>query len=244
MSHENGEGELASDRRQPRLRLSPAAGTATLALLFLTLVTARNGDKTLYPPPAGDASAPSTATVYLVDNGFHTDLALPASALAGHLSGRAAAATTARPWVLVGYGDRSFYIGQGTSLERAVDGLRSLFAPGNAAVLRFDGLAATPDKVWTHGVTRVRLTPRGLAAMSAAIDASLTPAADGGPVPVPGAAEPQSGFFVARQPFSLIHLCNHWTAEMLHAAGLPITPVLDTLPAGLKLDLRLRAGVR
>ncbi len=214
-------------------------------LLLLTLATARNGDHRLYPPPAGPGGSASKAvTVYLVDNGFHTDLAVPASALAGRLSGRAAAAVTGgRPWVMVGYGDQRFYIQQGMSFARALDGLRSLFAPNNPAVLRFDGLAAAPDRIWHDGVTPIRLTPQGLAAMTAAIDASLTPGVGGAPVAVPGATDPASGFFAARQPFSLIHLCNHWTADMLHAAGLPQTPVLDTVPAGLKLDLKVRAGV-
>ena len=50
------------------------------------------------------------------------------------------------------------------------------------------------------------------------------------------------GFFVSGEGFSLVHLCNHWEAELLHAAGLPTTPVLDTLPAGLVLDLKLRSS--
>ena len=50
-------------------------------------------------------------------------------------------------------------------------------------------------------------------------------------------------FFKSSEGFSLAHLCNHWTAGLLVAAGLPMTPVLDTLPAGLRLDLRLRSGV-
>jgi uncharacterized protein (TIGR02117 family) len=176
-----------------------------------------------------------------VDNGFHTDLALPAQALAGHLAGRAAAAVTRRPWVMVGYGDRRFFIEQGLSPRRVADGLRSLFRPGNAAALRFDGLAASPDRVYADGVRRITVSPEGLAAIAAAIDASLARGRMGAPVPVPAPAEPDSGFFAATQPFSLIHLCNHWTAELLNAAGLPTTPLLDVLPQGLKLDLAIRA---
>ena len=65
--------------------------------------------------------------------------------------------------------------------------------------------------------------------------------AGGQPVRIAGAAPPDTAFFRSVEPFSLIHLCNHWTAELLNAAGLPTTPVLDTIPAGLRLDLRMRA---
>ncbi len=67
--------------------------------------------------------------------------------------------------------------------------------------------------------------------------------AGGGPVMAPIRREPGEAFFASSESFSLIHLCNHWTADLLHAAGLPVTPVLDVLPVGLALDLDLRAGV-
>ena len=226
-------------RRCRRLRLSPLAGVVLLGLFLAALATARPGDARLWPARAGEGQS-----VYLVDNGFHTDLALPAQALASHLAGRAAAAVTRRPWVLVGYGDRRFFIEQGMSPRRAADGLRSLFWPGNAAALRFDGLAASPDSLYADGVRRITVSPAGLEAIAAKIDASLARDGAGAPIPVPAPAEADSGFFAATQPFSLIHLCNHWTAELLNAAGLPTTPVLDVLPQGLKLDLAVRAKVR
>jgi len=65
----------------------------------------------------------------------------------------------------------------------------------------------------------------------------------GAPTMSPIHRDPGEAFFASRERFSLLHLCNHWTAELLNAAGLPVTPVLDTLPAGLGVDLRLRAGV-
>ena len=49
-------------------------------------------------------------------------------------------------------------------------------------------------------------------------------------------------FFRATGTFHLFNLCNHWAAGMLDAAGVPTTPVLDTLTQGLFLDLRWRAG--
>lgn len=50
-------------------------------------------------------------------------------------------------------------------------------------------------------------------------------------------------FFRANGAFHIFSVCNHWVAGLLSAAGLPVTPVLDTVPPGLMLDLRLRAGL-
>ncbi len=210
---------------------------AVLATILTILATAREGDARLYPPNQATA-----VTVYLVDNGFHTDMALPSSALAGSVSGRAAALTSAKPWMLVGYGDRRFFIEQGPIAGRLADGLRALFMPGNPAVLRFDGLAASPDHLYANGVMAVRISPTSLKQIVQRIDASLANDKSGAPIPVTAPPEADSRFFAATSPFSLIHLCNHWTGELLNAAGMPTMPVLDTVPAGLKLDARLHGG--
>lgn len=232
-----GASFMRTIRRRTGPRLSRVAGMTALALLLTTLATAREGDARLYPP-GGDA-----VTVYLVDNGFHTDLALPSQALAGHIAGVAAAQVTAKPWILLGYGDRRFFVEQGPVADRVADGLRALFMPGNPSVLRIDGLAATPDHLYADGVTAVRVSPAGLKHMVAFVDASLAKDRAGAPIPVAAPPAADSRFFAARASFSLIHLCNHWTGELLNAAGMSTLPVLDTFPAGLKLDVKLRTGV-
>jgi hypothetical protein len=87
------------------------------------------------------------------------------------------------------------------------------------------------------------LSPAGLAALLARADRSLMRDPGGAPVIAPIRRVSDEAFFASGERFSVLHLCNHWTAGLLNAAGLPVTPVLDTLPAGLALDLRLRAGV-
>jgi uncharacterized protein (TIGR02117 family) len=215
----------------------PLAAVAVTALVFATLVTARGGDARLYPPTPGE-----TVTLYLVDNGFHTDIALPRASLAP-LAARAAAQVTDRPWVMAGWGDARFFIEEGMSVDRALDGLRSLFAPNNASAVRLDGLPVSPDRYYASGVRRVRVSSAGLARLAARLDTALERDGAGRPVLLPGRGEPHVGFFRSGERFSLLHLCNHWTAELLNAAGLPVTPVLDTLPVGLILDLKLRARV-
>jgi hypothetical protein len=78
----------------------------------------------------------------------------------------------------------------------------------------------------------------------ARIDATFAPAAgipaeDAGP----GLYGP-SRFYRARGTFNIFHVCNHWLADLLDAAGVPTAPVLATLPSGLFLDLQWRAGLR
>ena len=83
----------------------------------------------------------------------------------------------------------------------------------------------------------------GLAALMARVDRSFALTKAGAPIPLPVTRYPDEAFFASVEPFSAIHVCNDWTAELLDAAGLPTTPVLDTLPAGLWLDLKLRSGL-
>jgi len=216
------------------------AAIIVLLLLLATLATAKGGDGRLYPPQPG-----AGVTLYLVDNGFHTDLAIPRALLVAHggPSGAAALATTTDPWVTAGWGDASFYEGQGWSAARIGDGLRALFAPHNRSVVHLQGVDRRPDLAWRSGVHPIAVSRAGLAAMLRRLDASFAADASGRPVPSPVRRDPNEAFFASRESFSALHLCNHWTAELLAAAGAPTTPVLDTLPAGLWLDLKLRAGL-
>ena len=81
------------------------------------------------------------------------------------------------------------------------------------------------------------------AALLARADRGFRLGPDGQPVISVAAHEAGEQYFQSGEGFGLLHLCNHWVGELLGAAGVPTTPVLDTLPAGLVLDLKLRAGL-
>jgi uncharacterized protein (TIGR02117 family) len=221
-------------RRRPRGWLALAA---LLALLLLaTLATARPGDPALYPPGPG-----AGVTVYLIDNGFHSDLALPREAVlaAGGPLAAATAETTHAPWVLVGWGDAKFYEADSPWQGRIPDGLRALLG-GRPTVVHLEGVGP-PERTWTTGVRRLAISRAGLAAIIRRVDRSLVLAA-GAPAMDPAAPRPaDEAFFESREGFSLFHLCNHFTSDLLDAAGLPTTPVLDTTVEGMALDLKLRA---
>ena len=213
----------------------------SFALLAWILATARGRDAALFPPAAG-----AGAQIYLIDNGFHTDLALPrASVLArGGALAEAAAATTPDPWIVVGGGDERFYTQSGFTAARVADALRALFWPGNPSVLRIEGLPLAPDRVYVRSAVQpIRVSDAGLARLEARVDRSFALGPNGRPEPGSRSEDADRRFFRSGEHFSALHICNHWTSELLNAAGLPTTPVVDTIPAGLRLDLRLRARI-
>jgi uncharacterized protein (TIGR02117 family) len=197
----------------------------------------RPGDPALHPPAPGEA-----ASVYLLDNGFHADLVLPRASLAaaGGVSARAIERLPPGPWVAVGWGDAGFYRGTGLGPARLADGLRALVWPRNAAVIRMEALRASPDQLYAaDAVTRIALSRRGLERAVVRLDRSFA-TADGAPIAEAGAAhDPDGRFFHSVERFHLLQLCNHWTAGLLNAAGLRTNGLLDVVPAGLRLDLRL-----
>jgi hypothetical protein len=224
-----------------RLRRLKAVLAAAFLFAVAAIVTARPGDKALYPVASGEK-----AVVYVINNGFHTDIAVPASALAarGGALAAAAGAVPADPWMVIGWGDASFYTAKGVSLARVGDGLRALFKPGNPSVIRIFGVSRDPAVAYEPGVaTPVALSPAGLDRMLGRMEASMKLSA-GAPVRAGARTTPDEAFFDSVEHFSILRLCNHWTSDMLAAAGLPMTPLVDGLAPTLMTDLSLRAGAQ
>jgi uncharacterized protein (TIGR02117 family) len=224
---------------------------AAVALIFVaaTLVTLRSGDRALYPAPAGAA----TVRVFVVSHGYHAGIVLPRATLAEAAARRGYAALIAVAtrfgafaFLEMGWGDEEFYrsaptIGSVTLAMAA----RALFLPGNRSVLHVVGLSYPPRTAFPAAdIIALDLSAEGFDRVLARIEATFAPAPG---VPAedagPGLYGP-SRFYRARGRFNVFHVCNHWLAELLDAAGVPTAPVLATLPAGLLLDLEWRSGLR
>lgn len=233
--------------RRVRRGLLTGAAAALLSLLVLALGI-RWGDPALYPPGPGE----ETVTVFLISNGFHSGLVLP-RAEAGEVAGRdregavLAVATrfAAYRWIETGWGDDRFY--RTVPTLGGIDwllGLRALFRPGNLSVMHVVGVEEDPRETFRGSdIVRLDLSPAGFGRLVATLDRSF--ARDQGGIPQdlgPGLYGP-SLFYRAAGTFSIFNLCNHWTARLLDAAGVPVSPLFATLPRGLILDLKLRSGL-
>ena len=95
--------DIVSKGRERRKRGPMGLGVFLAAIIVFfgaALATGRPGAPELYP--AGS----DAVTVYILDNGFHTDLVIPTDRLAAHGGALASAAAQATdmPWAAIGWG--------------------------------------------------------------------------------------------------------------------------------------------
>jgi uncharacterized protein (TIGR02117 family) len=233
---------------RPRLIGGAVAGVIAL-LAAMTVLTARSGDRALWPPAA---NAPS-AEIHVVSHGYHAGIVLERAAMAeaAERGGHAALIAVAQRfadyrWLEIGWGDEGFYrtVPDAASLTLRL-AIRALFWPGNASIVHVVGLNSQPGDVFpTSDIIRISLSSGGFARMLDGLDSSF------GRGPGKAALEPlgpglygPSLFYRGVDAFHAFNVCNHWVARLLSAAGLPTAPVLATLPPGLFFDLKWRAGL-
>lgn len=197
----------------------------------------RPGDPALYPVRPGQAAV----GLFLVNNGYHTNLAIPRERVLAHggPSAQALARLPAQPWVLAGFGDAVFYKERGAGLKRFGSALRAMFAPGNRSLINLEMLEAAPPQLFeARHIAPVTLSEPGFDKLLDELDASFR-LEDGRVVDAGAGIErpADSRFFEASLSFSIKRICNHWIGELLNEAGVPIRPVAATHPRGLMQDV-------
>jgi uncharacterized protein (TIGR02117 family) len=214
------------------------------ALAALAAWTARPGNSALYPPPA---SGVSTYDVYVVSHGYHAGIVVRRSEFANRNGNAALAAIVTRfdyEWIEFGWGDEGFYreVPDISALTIKL-ALKALFLPGNSSVLHVVGLNAEPQVAFYRSqIVRLRLGEESFAKLLGALDAAFARETNGAlPGDLGRGLYGPSLFYRAAGAFSILKVCNHWVADILNEAGVPITPVIDTLPQGLLFDLKWRA---
>ena len=178
------------------------------------------------PGDAKPTGAPDTIVVQVLDNGFHTDLAVPREALVrrGGPLARAVAGLTPGDWILIGWGDAKFYVDQSPILNRLPDGARAFLHPRNRSVLMLDPRSIDPRLTYGEDSATLTLTRAQFDRLAARVEASLD-LSNGAPRIAAARPGDDARFFASRETFSILRLCNHWTADVLNAGGVPVRPV-------------------
>ena len=160
---------------------------------------------------------PLSATLYVIDRGWHTDIGLPADEITGALVALEKRFPGAR-YLTFGFGEREFL----TSREVTVGMALGALLPSRSAML-VTTLRTAPDTALGPGnVVTLRITADGLARLEYTLWHGIerTPADEPvslGPGPYAG-----SEFFATLGTYHAFYTCNTWTATMLATAGLPV----------------------
>jgi uncharacterized protein (TIGR02117 family) len=161
-------------------------------------------------PPSVRQSARPDATAYIIASGWHTDIALPVSAITGPLQSVTHDFPSAR-YLRFGWGERDYYMARQPT---TVDALRALFpAPAVLLVTPLDR-APAGSKIFAIDVEASRLADFIWAGFEVATGG--TPARLG--------AGPYSGsvFYASSGTYRATYTCNTWTADTLRAGGIPV----------------------
>lgn len=205
---------------------------ALIGAVAALLTWTKPGDTT----PTG---APDTVVVQVLDNGFHTDLAVPREALVrrGGPLARAVAGLAPGDWILIGWGDARFYVDRSPIADRLPDGARAFLRPGNLSVVMLDPVTADPRLSYGEDSATLTLTQAQFDRLAARVEASLG-LSDGAPRIATARPGDDARFFASRETFSILHLCNHWTADVLNAGGVPFRPVQSITSAEVMRSVR------
>lgn len=190
--------------------------TGPVAAAFGVLVIGGCASRAL--PACVPQPVPDDDVVYLVEHGWHTDLAIPAHSMRGRLTlfRRIFPGMTV---LLAGFGRRSFMMAPVTDIGDLLIGP----FPG-AGTVRIAGLTAPPDRAYGDGtMTVLQLPPGGAERLSGFIWRTLQ-TDHGQPVRIGAGFFPGSVFYAARTGYSGLYTCNSWTEDALHAAGLTVGP--------------------
>jgi hypothetical protein len=180
---------------------------------------------------AGAAGAGDCIEIAVWSNDDHTSLSIPADILWADHPLRLAMPEAA--FFLVGWGEERFYR-EGPSFWRGLDAL----IPPSPSVVHLIGDDQPVERFLTP--TRLQRAALSLSQASglAAFLAEEVVVEGGRPIILgAGHAGPQSLFLKGRSQFHGLHVCNHWTARALQAAGLRVGSRLSFRADGVLEDL-------
>ena len=175
----------------------------------------------------------AAVSVVVVNNGWHTGIAVPAEAVPGLA---AATGFGQAHWLEFGFGDEAFYRDPDPGLGTVLTAL-SADSPAVVHVLALD---RPPHEAFRTAQLRpLSVQPGGAQALADFIAATFARGEAGALIDRGPGRYRSSRFFRAVGSFTLSHTCNTWAARALAAAGLSVRPT--GVVTAEDLDRQLRA---
>lgn len=178
-------------------------------------------------------SGQSAYTVWVSSNGWHTGIIVPTELIPRDLLPEKRDFPTAA-YLEIGWGDAGFY--QAETITTSI-ALKALFLP-TPSVVHMVGFSTAPEEYFTASdVLRFEVGEEGFRRLLQALDASVGHG-ETGAVHRKKGLYGDSRFYAGRGNYSALHTCNHWAADMLTQAGIPITPWYAATSGTLMWQLR------
>ncbi|MGA9852323.1 MAG: DUF2459 domain-containing protein [Gammaproteobacteria bacterium] len=165
------------------------------------------------PEPANDEEQ-----IWVLDSGWHTGLVLSRAELGQSFIHLLQPAPNAQ-YFMFGWGNRRFYMAPNPTL--GMD-FAALFPSRNVVLL--ETCVNPPHACYTSAVKFriVSVSHDGLNHLDRYLADSFQTDARGQLEPILPGPDADSEFFASGLSYDAFHTCNTWTAEALHAAGLPV----------------------
>ena len=192
------------------------------------------------PPLPPDDDGPRTRFVQVSSNGWHTAIIVPASAIAAIGLLPESADFPDAAYLEFGWGDRTYYPAKEKTLGMT---LAAALTP-TPAVMHMAGWG-TLSAGGSGGleVVPVALSDVGFLNLIGAIAATFERPSGGRAESVSPGLYPGSRFYHAHGEFHLFNTCNTWTARMLRAGGVALSPSGVVTADGLMSRLRAALAV-
>ncbi len=187
-------------------------------------------------PPADNG--PRIHTVRVVSNGWHTAIVVPRPELVTTGLLPEADDFPDAAFLEFGWGDRAYYPAKKKTLGMT---LRAALT-ATPAVMHMAGLARAPELTYADSeVVAMALTEGSFRHLVRAIAGDFKRPEGGRAEPISRGLYPDSNFYDARGSFHLFDTCNTWTARMLRAGRVNLSP--SGVITADELVARLRAAI-
>lgn len=163
-------------------------------------------------------ATPTQQTIYVVNNGWHTGLIVPATPFKQRfptLQNRFASAN----YFEIGWGDKGFYQAKDITASITLKAMLGL----SGSIMHIVALTDAPSTYQPKDTIKpMCLSNTQLEQLNQAISSSLALSEQQDVQPLGPGLYGDSEFFAAVGNYYLLNTCNSWTAQRLASAGLPI----------------------